>query len=157
MITKIGMVEIITVPDCMHSAGIDAIVREQDAALLLDMKPVITEPEESYTTMITAMEVQPSLEPGTVLVNDARPRIFTAITCDVEQEPVCREEWITACLLRIFTECLNFRIYILAMPLLGVAHGRISRQTSRTILENLLKDSIIQYPQKILIYETGTL
>lgn len=134
-----------------QSLSVDAIMEEQDTFLLLGTYPVISETKEKYETLVKKMEQQKPLEPGQLLVRKTSPVRFVAINYDIENKPICCEEWIESSLKKLFAECNNLKIISLAMPLPGKKYGNISRDTSMELLKKILLLEKAAYPEKIFI------
>lgn len=132
---------------------VDAIVEEQDTCLLLGKEPLIRESRESYPELVRKMERQKPLQPGQVLVRNTSPVRFVAIIYDIENNPVCCEEWIQASLKNIIMECQNREIVSLLMPLPGIKYGKINRDSAMDILKNTFQTGLSSYPEKIFIFE----
>lgn len=132
-------------------SGRDAIVEEQDTNLLAGLKPEIKDTQESYPSLVDKMQRQVSLLPGKVLIKHEIPIRLVAIIYDIEQKPVCREEWIVTALQTILAECNTLEIQTLVLPVLGEAHGDTTPERFRQILEMLTPDPVPVYPVKICL------
>lgn len=131
---------------------VDAIVEEQDTNLLLGRVTSIEETRDSFPALVKKMERQKPLGPGDVIVEGTLPKRFTSIVYDIEQDPVCREEWIITALANILEKCGTFKISTLAMPLFGIAHGKLSEEKSLDLIMQVLQQHRDKYPRKIWLY-----
>jgi len=132
-------------------SGRDAIVEEQDTNLLAGLKPEIKDTAESYPSLVSKMQRQEPLLPGQVLIKHETPIRLVAIIYDMEQKPVCREGWIITALQNILKECSALEIQTLVLPALGEAHGNITPERFRQILETLLPETGPAFPVKICL------
>src|SRR5437867_2376955 len=80
---------------------VEAVVQEDDTYRLCDPRTEWPEPKESMKALVRAAAKAKPLEPGQVLIRGDAPVQFTAIIYDVNQDPVCQEEWIQLALERI--------------------------------------------------------
>lgn len=143
-------VEIVfTVPEKL--SGRDAIVEEQDTNLLTGLKPEIKDTVESYPSLVGKMQRQEPLLPGQVLIKHETPIRLVAIIYDIEQKTVCREEWIVTALQNILAECNALEIQTLVLPVLGEAHGNITPDRFRQIMEMLVPETGPAYPVRICL------
>lgn len=130
---------------------IDAIVEEQDTYLLLGKDTMIRETNESYVALVKKMEQQKPLIPGQVLVRKTNPVRFIAINYDIENKPICCEEWIKTSLKNIYEECCKQKILSLAMPLPGIKYGKFDHNAVMNILKNIFLVEKTEFPEKIFI------
>jgi len=104
----------------------DALVIEQDTFMLLGVDPVLEEPVTDTKTLAHEIEQQEPLIPGDVVVTGKNPLKLTAIVYDIEQELVCKEEWIDITLNNVLNEIQQRKLSSLCTPMLGVKHGNIT-------------------------------
>ncbi|MGH8119455.1 MAG: hypothetical protein ACRESK_02455 [Gammaproteobacteria bacterium] len=147
--TTVGRIEITVAPPGQPPWRLDAIIEEQDTSLLLGDTHVIRDTCESYTALVGKMKIQAPLVSGQVLVRHTRPGKLIAIVYDIGKKPVYREEWIAAALLQLFEEMEAHRIRNIAMPLLGVTHGRYPHTDFLELLCSMAADVRSECPQKI--------
>ena len=131
---------------------IDAIVEEQDTNLLLGKSPVVMHSIESFPALVSKMEQQTQEIPGSVIIKPGRPKRFIAIIYDVESDPICKTGWLDTALNTILTDCEQYSIKTLALPLLGIQYGKLEETTVLEILQKKLNDKRLNYPKRILIY-----
>lgn len=146
--TTVGAVEITVAPDADPPGNVDAVVEEQDTALLLGGVPVLRDTAESYSELVVAMQRQTPLAPGQVLVKHTTPRRFIAIIYAVDQHPPCRTAWINTALIGVLREIRTCQARQISMPLLGVAHGRLPAAEFMRLLCATLP-AAKNYPEKI--------
>lgn len=103
-----------------------AIVYEQDTALVLTAPADIKYSVESNNQLLNQAITQPELIPGSVLVRNQFPWQFLAIVHDLNQEPTWREQWIVTALQTILRESEHRQLHSIAMPLLGTVHGSLT-------------------------------
>lgn len=128
----------------------DAVVEEQDTYLLLGITAEINDTTESFTSLVSRMEKQKPLVPGSILIRNEKPERLIAIIYDIDQKPICRNEWIATALQKILDECEQAKIHSLLMPVLGETHGDITRDQFRDLLDTALtSDRNPDYPGKI--------
>lgn len=130
---------------------VDAIVEEQDTNLLLDTRPYIQDTQESYKALVTEMNRQKPLLPGQIIIKHTLPARLIAIVYDLEQSPVCREEYVTRTLENIIDELNKYKLRSVAMPLLGNAHGKIIEKLFIKLLHDSLTCRKLSYPEKITL------
>ena len=134
--------------------SVDAIVEEQDTALVLGPAPVLKYSVESFPTLINRMETQQQQLPGDVIIRKASsPKRFVAIIYDIDQTPICQWEWVELALQTIFEQCDQLKIKTLAMPLPGHLYGKLDPETCMLDLQKMLRERRSDYPKKILIYK----
>lgn len=130
----------------------DAIVEEQDTYLLLGITAEINDTAESYPSLVGRMEKQQPLVPGSILIRSETPKRIVAIIHDIDQKPICRDEWIATALQKILDECGQLKIHTLLMPVLGKTHGNVSYECFRELLDAaVLSNQIPGYPKKIYV------
>jgi hypothetical protein len=119
---------------------IDAFVEEQDTCLVLGKSPVIRTVDDHIPALVKKMEQQKPRTPGEVIVRHTDPKRFIAIIYDIDHKPLCRKEWIETALQNILLQCEISKIHTLAMPLLGMAYGRIDKKIIGDIIQSVLED-----------------
>ncbi len=133
---------------------VDAIVEEQDTALVLGATPVLQETVDSFPALIARMESQQKELPGHVIIKKTTmPRRFIAIIYDVDQTPICKWDWVEAALDTIFQQCELLKIKTLAMPLPGLEYGKLQAETIMQEMQRMLRERSSAYPKKIVIYK----
>jgi len=136
-----GRIAVIAAPVDQPPGTIDAEVQEQDRALLLQVSDNLpAEPEAPAWYLANILNRQPSLKPGTArLVERKIPAVIQAIIYDVEQETVCRPEWIIAALHSILTIAREQNFTSLGIPLLGYHHSGLATMELLKFLDDALR------------------
>ena len=129
----------------------DAVVYEQDTALILSTDNVIRESDASTASLIAAAEQQQPLALGSVLVHGDYPFEFFAIIHDVEQEPMCTPEAIVTALFNIVVESEKRLLSAVAMPLLGTVFGPMSHAESVYLIKDTLGQVRPRYLNTVLL------
>lgn len=130
---------------------VDAIIEEQDTNLILGTHPVISDTQESYPDLIRKMEHQKALLPGHIIIRNTIPLRITAILYDIEQTPVCTDELIAGVLNDLLDKFDEYKLKLVAMPLLGCAHGKIKTSGFIKLLHDTLKTKNPVYPAEIML------
>ncbi|MEX2525006.1 MAG: macro domain-containing protein [Gammaproteobacteria bacterium] len=149
METHLQGVSITVSPPDSISRSFDAIVEEQDTALVLDIEPVIRQPEENYSALVDEMIEQQPLIPGDVIVRTGRPLRFLAVIHDLDQDPSCNAGSIAVALENLLRKLTEYRVHSVAMPLLGTVHGRFDDEIFMTLLYNAMLNEPLQYTEHL--------
>ena len=113
-------VEIAIAPNQFPPFPVNAIVEEQDTALILGETNEIRNPgDKPAWYLANTLESQPLLTPGQVIIRDTRPLRLQAIIHDLEEDPSCNELWIFQIIQQIFDIADTRAIHAIQMPLLG--------------------------------------
>jgi len=149
--TTVGPIEITVAPPEQPPWDVDAIVEEQDTSLLHGDTHLVRDTVESYETLIGKMQrqAQTPLVPGQVIVKHTTPRRFIAIIYDIGRKPIYRLEWIATALERLLHEMETYQARNIAMPLLGVTHGRCPEADFMDLLCTMLPTVRADYPEKL--------
>ncbi len=122
---------VVAAPETMPPFPVDVIVEEQDCALLLTVAedpPRSTEQPAWY--LANVLHRQPEMQPGTArLITDTAPARIQAIVYDVEQEVICREQWLSMALENTLSIVGTRHYRRLALPLLGLRYSTMSLHT----------------------------
>ena len=87
--------EIAISPSQFAPFTVQAIVEEQDTALILGNTDKINDPgNKPAWYLANTLETQPLLTPGQVIIRDTQPLRLQAIIHDLDAEPTCNELWI---------------------------------------------------------------
>ncbi|MDX1335973.1 MAG: hypothetical protein R3312_09320, partial [Gammaproteobacteria bacterium] len=86
--------------------------------------------------MTDLLDQEPS-RPGDVLVQGTH---WYAINYDLDQDPICRPQWLRESMQAILTLAAENHISSLCIPLPGVAHGHISMTDSIEIIWDVIQD-----------------
>lgn len=121
---------------------VQALVYEQDTALVLQPPHLLIYPTESTNELIQQALHTPPHPPGTVVVKSGHPLHIHAVIHDLDSEPTWQPQWITQALLNILQTVEQCELYSLAMPLLGTTHGNLPADQ----FFQLLKMAMTQFP-----------
>jgi len=130
----------------------EAIVYEQDTALVLTAPADINYPLESNKQLLNQAITQPELIPGSVLVRNQLPWQFFAIVHDLNQEPSWQEQWIVMALHNILRESEHRQLYSIAMPLLGKVYGSLTTTRFFELFRSVIVSSTLTNLRQIQFY-----
>jgi hypothetical protein len=131
-------VRVVAAPEEAEPFAVDARVFEEDTWLIMSARPQVPpEPEHPIRLMTGLLEAEPAAV-GSVVVTDGRPVRMRAVVHDVNAEPICRERWVHDALVAIIAETESRRLSALAMPALGVTHGRLPIERFAALLAGVL-------------------
>ena len=124
---RINDIDIVVAPQAIQPFDIDAVVEEQDTALILSEPESITEPENKPAWFLAnKLESQTLLKPGSVIKRDGKTIRLLAIVHDLDMEPSWSSEWIKHALDNIIKVCQEQGISSIQLPVLGAQHGRFN-------------------------------
>jgi len=103
-----------------------AVAAEEDTWQVLSADPRLRPPGEHPVRVMTGLLDAAPLAPGSVLLRAGVPLKLLAVVYDFDQAPCCRPEWVAACYAALFHTVAERRLHSLALPLLGLRHGRLS-------------------------------
>jgi hypothetical protein len=104
---------------------VEAIVLEEDTWLVLSAEPEVKPPAQGMVRIMTELlKAEPKI-PGSVLVEGGEPLRILAVVYDLAEEPLCRPEWVGEALQGVLAVAEEKGVATLALPLLGVRHGRL--------------------------------
>ena len=136
---KINDIDIVVVPETTAAFDIDAVVEEQDTALILGKPGKIVESiNKPAWFLANKLESQSLLKPGSVIKHDGKPIRLLAIVHDLDREPSWSAEWITQALENIFKLSTIHGIFSLQLSVLGAEHGRFKLKEFLPLLINEL-------------------
>ncbi len=136
---------------------VQALVYEQDTALVLQPPHLLSYPTESTNELIQqALHTPPHL-PGTVVVKSGHPLHIHAVIHDMDSEPTWQSQWITQALLNILQTVEQRELHSLAMPLLGTTHGNLPADQFFQLLKMAMTEfSLVHLEQLWLIVDERT-
>jgi len=135
--TKPGGVEIYCGTDTTSSPfPIDVQVVEEDTWQVLSADNKALEIDEHPIRLMTSLIDQQPLSVGQLVIDGNR---WQAVIMDIDQDPVCRREWIIAVYQQIVEQVMTEHIGGISMPLLGVRHDCVSLEESMDILVNSIR------------------
>jgi len=122
---RINDIDILVAPKTLAPFAIDAVVEEQDRALILSNPDIITETEDKPAWFLAnKLESQSLLKPGSVIKRDTKPLRLLAIVHDLDREPSWSSGWIAQALDNIIKLSDEQEISSIQLPILGAQHGR---------------------------------
>lgn len=137
---RINDIDIVVAPKAVPPFDIDAVVEEQDTALILSKPGNITEPDNKPAWFLAnKLESQPLLKPGRVIKRDGKTIRLLAIVHDLDMEPSWSSEWIAQALENIIKVSHTHGISSLQLPVLGAKHGRFNIQEFLQLLVIAIK------------------
>lgn len=126
---KINDIDIVIAPKAVPPFDIDAVVEEQDTALILSKPGKISISDNKPVWFLAnKLESQTLLKPGSVIKRDGKTIRLLAIVHDLDMEPSWSSEWIEHALDNIIKVCQEQEISSIQLPVLGAQHGRFSMQ-----------------------------
>ena len=139
---KINDIDIVVAPEAISPFDIDAVVEEQDTALILSQVGNITAPDNKPVWFLAnKLESQPLLKPGSVIKRDGKTLRLLAIVHDLDMEPSWSAEWIEQALENIIKLSHTQGISSIQLPVLGAQHGRFHIQDFLQLLVIAIKKS----------------
>jgi len=145
----IGATAVTVTPPDAAPFPVQAVIEEQDTALILDMEPVLRPPRQSTPALVSAMQQQRPRRPGEVIVRRGRPLRLLAVVHDLDREPGCQAEWIETALTGVLQRCVRYRVRSAAVPQLGSVHGRFSGMHFVRLLRDALARHNLPYPERL--------
>lgn len=134
-------VRVVEAPNDTPPFEIEAIALEEDTSLVLSADISVRDSKQHPIRLMTELYDEQSKTPGSVVVKDGNPIRLMAIVHDFDQDPSCREEWITSCLEHIFEHCARGTISSLGLECLGTKHGRLAKEKFDDLLHSALKSA----------------
>ncbi|RME35185.1 MAG: hypothetical protein D6786_02655 [Gammaproteobacteria bacterium] len=132
---RIGDFSVVVSPRTEPPFPVQAFLLEEDTWRVLSAPVRLPPMEEHPVRVMTDLIGQRPQRPGTLLI---RGRRWEAIVVDLEQEPICRQEWVRQASMRALAAAADRRLRTLALPLLGSRHGGLTPARSlQTLLEVL--------------------
>ena len=133
-----------------------ATVREEDTWLVLSADPTVTPPTDSVMQIMTELLKAEPLALGSVAVGRGTPLPLLAVVYDLGEEPLCRPEWIESALRETFALVEQRQFATLAMPLLGVRHGRIPMERFAALLAQVIRETSFAHLRRIWLVTPET-
>ena len=153
-------VEIAIAPNQFPPFPVNAIVEEQDTALILGETNEIRNPgDKPAWYLANTLESQPLLTPGQVIIRDTRPLRLQAIIHDLEEDPSCNELWIFQIIQQIFDIADTRAIHAIQMPLLGTRFNSNIKtgQFFNILLEIMMKRNVNYFTTNCLKLSNNTI
>lgn len=143
----INGVEIAVAPPHLAPFKTDALIEEQDTALVLGESEEIRDPgEKPAWYLANKLESQVLLTPGEVIVRDTTPLRLQAVVHDLDAVPSCSELWIFQAIQQVFEIAGSRGFASLQIPMLGC---RFSNLQTGQFLGILLQIITRQRPSPI--------
>lgn len=137
---RINDIDIVVAPKAVPPFDIEAVVEEQDTALILSQPGDITEPDNKPAWFLAnKLESQPLLKPGSVIKRDGKIIRLLAIVHDLDMETSWSSEWIAQALDNIIKLSHIQGISSIQLPVLGAQHGRFNIQEFLQLLVIAIK------------------
>lgn len=130
-------------------ARVEAIVLEEDTWLVLSAEPEVKPPAESMVRIMTDLLKAEPMAPGSVLAEDGEPLRILAVVYDLAEEPLCRPEWVAEALQGVLRVAEEKGIATLALPLLGVRHGRLPVALFAELLEEAVRKTPLRRLRRV--------
>jgi len=123
--TRINGIDIVIASKTVAPFDIEAVVEEQDAALILSKPDIIYDPGDKPAWFLAnKLESQSLLKPGAVIKRGVKPFQLLAIVHDLDQEPSWSSVWIAQSLENILKLSEELDLSAIQLPVLGAVHGR---------------------------------
>ena len=132
--------------------SVDAFVEEQDTNLLLGNSPIVSVVIDSFPKLVEKMSQLTGEKPGDVLIKSTSPLHMIAVVYDIDNEPICEENWLESAFISVLEHCQEYKIPRLAMPLLGTSYGKLTEDDVFELLQYVLINNRQPFLKKILIY-----
>ncbi len=136
-----GNLRIVAAPQESPPFDVAAMTREEDTFLIMDTDPDILPVETHPIRLMAELENFKPRPVGSVIVRKGRPIRLLAVIHDVNEDPPCREIWITRALQNIFQEVERLGLRSLGMPLLAMRHGRLPIKSFARLLGQALSEA----------------
>jgi hypothetical protein len=146
---RFGAVTLVASP--RHEPPFEPEVRvlEEDTWRLLSAPAVVSPGREHPIRLMTALIDDRPSSPGSLLISQ---RGWLAIVYDLDQEPICREEWIISAMSKLLERARRRRCRTLSLPLLGHAHGGLPWRRSLNLLIRALQEPGADTPAPLKIW-----
>ena len=145
----IGPLRVIAAPPEEPPFAVAATVVEEDTWLVLSAEPEINLPADHPVRIMTELLEAEPLAPGSVVAGSKAPLQLLAVVYDLGKEPICRTEWVASALGEVFRIAEERNISALALPLLGVRHGRLPVPVFVDIFANSIRDTPLRHLRKV--------
>ena len=147
--SRLGPLRVIVAPPGEPPFAVAATVVEEDTWLVLSAEQEIKPPADHPLRIMTELLEAEPLAPGSVVVVSKAPLLLLAVVYDLGKEPICRPEWVASALGEVFRIAEERNISTLALPLLGVRHGRIPVTVFVDIFTNSIRETPLRHLRKV--------
>jgi hypothetical protein len=131
----------------------DAVVVEEDTALILSAEPHLSLRSEHPIRLMTDMVAQRFADPGSIVVKKTASLCLCAIVHDFDQDPSFKDQWVTSAIDESFVKCQEYGIRHLTMQVLGATYGPRSLDWFLELLNQRLSRCSGMTPDKVLILD----
>ncbi|MCP4204644.1 MAG: hypothetical protein GY769_22270 [bacterium] len=121
--------------------SLDALVVENDTWRALGADPEFRPTWEHPIRLMNELRAARPLAPGSIFVEEGSPVRVHTVVYDVDQDPICRLEWISSALSELLDLAARRRFREIGVPLLGVRHGRLRPEDSFAALDGALAEA----------------
>lgn len=143
--------DIILRSDLKAPFDIQAVVIEEDTAMVLSADTNIRIYDEHPIRLMTSLLDHKPEPPGTIVIKGMSPYCFYAIVHDFDQNPSFREDWVISAIDVALLKCADLGIQVLAMQTLGSTYGTQPDGWFLGLLRKCLTNQYIEFPRQILI------
>jgi hypothetical protein len=133
---------------------VEAIVLEEDTWLVLSAEAAVKQPAEGMVRIMTELMSAEPKAPGSVVVENGDPMRMLAVVYDLSEEPLCRPEWVGEALQKILAVAEKKGVATLALPLLGVRHGRLPVARFAELLADVVRQTPLCRLRRIWLMAT---
>jgi len=132
---------------------IQALVIEEDTAMILSADTKIRIYDEHPVRLMTSLLNHKPETPGTIVTRGTSPYCFYAIVHDFDQYPSLKEDWVSSAVELALAKCADLRIQNLAMQVLGSTYGTQSEAWFLDLVTRYVSDQHLEFPRRILILD----
>jgi hypothetical protein len=133
---RLGSIDLVPAPLDDPPFEVQVQVVEEDTWRVLSPAPVLTTSFEHPIRLMTRVIEDRPARHGELLCRGTRWR---AVVYDLDQEPICREDWARAALSRLLASASVQGLHSVALPLLGATHGGLPWIRSLALIAEALQ------------------
>lgn len=142
---QIGAVRVTPASPAHPPFAVSVRVRAEDTWRILSAGNYLKDDSEHPIKISTNLINDKPVMPGEILIRNKR---WLAIVFDLDQHPICREEWVTQALARLLRMAGERGLQTLGLPLLGSEHDGLPWQQSLALTIQALRTTN-KGPEKI--------
>ncbi len=146
---RFGALGVTVAPPESAPFPVDAEIVEEDTWQVLGAGPEVMVPVEHSTQIMTEVLSAQPVPLGSVVVREGVPLRLMAVAHDLNLEPSCRPEWVAAALGEAFRVAEARSVRSLALPLLGVRHGRLPAADFVHLLVRIMRERAPHHLRKL--------
>jgi len=124
---------------------------EQDCWLILGEQSRLREDQRPAWVQANQLATTPSLRPGDVIPRPGQPPQLTMILYDLEQQPICKPQWVKQALSAVLEYTHDHDLSCLQLPLPGYQYGGLTAEVALTLLLTELRAYRQKNPATILL------